>query len=49
MAVDLMKPILNDIKNNNFKSFKKENVESNRYCHPTFSGYLCNKLFKRVK
>jgi hypothetical protein len=46
MAVDLMKSILNDIKNNNFKSFKRKNVESNRYCHPTF-GYLCNKLFKR--
>jgi hypothetical protein len=49
MAVDLMRSTLNDIKNNNFKSFKKENVESNLYNHPRFSGYLYNRLFKGVK
>jgi hypothetical protein len=40
---------LNDIKNNNFKTFKKENAESNLYYHPTFSGYFYNRLFKGVK
>jgi len=49
VAIDLMKSTLNDIKNNNFKTFKKENVESNLYYHPTFSGYLYNRLFKGVK
>lgn len=49
VAIDLMKSTLNDIKNNNFKSFKKENVESNLYYHPTFSGYFYNRLFKGVK
>lgn len=49
VALDLMKSTLNDIKFNNFKSFKKENVESNLYYHPTFSGYLYNRWFKGVK
>lgn len=49
VALDLMKATLNDIKYNNFKSFKKEDVESNLYYHPTFSGYLYNRLFKGVK
>jgi methionyl-tRNA formyltransferase len=49
VAIDLMKATLNDIKNNNFKSFKKENVKSNLYYHPTFSGYFYNRLFKGVK
>lgn len=49
VAIDLMKATLNDIKNNNFNSFKKENVKSNLYYHPTFSGYFYNRLFKGVK
>lgn len=49
VALDLMKSALNDIKNNNFKSFTKENVESNLYYHPTFSEYFFNRLFKGVK
>lgn len=49
VAINLMKATLNDIKNNDFKTFKKENVESNLYYHPTFSGYFYNRLFKGVK
>lgn len=49
VALDLMRSTLTDIKNNNFKSFKKENVDSHLYYHPTFSGYLYNRWFKGVK
>jgi hypothetical protein len=44
MAVDLMKPILNDIKII-ILNHLKGNVESNRYCHPTFRDiYIINCL-----
>lgn len=49
VAIDLMKSTLNDIKNNNLKTFKKENAESNLYYHPTFSEYFYYRLFKGVK
>lgn len=49
VTIDLMKSTLNDIKSNNLKTFKKENVESNLYYHTTFSEYFYNRLFKGVK
>jgi folate-dependent phosphoribosylglycinamide formyltransferase PurN len=49
VAIDLMKQALIDCCNNKIKTFKKENVESNLYYHPTFFGYLFLRIFKGVK
>jgi len=49
VAIDLMKQTLKDFYNNKLKTFKKENVESNLYYHPTFFGYFFLRIFKRVK
>lgn len=41
---------LNDvIENEKLNTFKKENVESNLYFHPSFSEYLYYRFFKGVK
>lgn len=49
VAIDLMKETLADYQNNKLKTFKKENVDSNLYYHPSFSGYLYHRFFKGVK
>lgn len=49
VAIDLMKQTLKDLCINKLKTFKKENVVSNLYYHPTFFGYLYNRFFKGIK
>jgi folate-dependent phosphoribosylglycinamide formyltransferase PurN len=49
IAIELMKSTLEDLKKNNLRTFKKENVESKLYYHPTFTGYLYNRLFRGIK
>jgi folate-dependent phosphoribosylglycinamide formyltransferase PurN len=49
VAINLMKQTLKDYYNNKLKTFKKENVESNLYYHPTFSAYIYNRFFKDIK
>lgn len=49
VAIDLMKETLGDYQNNKLKTFKKENVDSNLYYHPSFFGYLYHRFFKGVK
>lgn len=49
LAIPLVKKTLNDIKEDSLKSYKKSNVPSNLYYHPTLSGYLYGYIFKGVK
>jgi methionyl-tRNA formyltransferase len=49
IGIELMKSTLEDLKNGNLKTFKKENTESKLYYHPTFTGYLYNRLTRGIK
>jgi hypothetical protein len=49
VAVNLMKESLMDFQNKKLNTFKKENVDSNLYYHPSFIGYLYYRFFKGVK
>ncbi len=49
VGIDLMKETVVDFQSNKFNTFKKENVNSNLYYHPTFSGYLYNRIIKGIK
>lgn len=49
IAVNMMKEVLKNINDNQLQPNKKENVESNLYYHPTFTGYLYNFFFKGIK
>lgn len=49
IAIPLIKSALNDIINNNLRTFKKDNLKSNLYYHPTILGYLYNRIFNGVK
>jgi hypothetical protein len=44
-----MKAVLNDIKNNTLVKQKKAPHKGKLYYHPTFTGYLYNRIFKGVK
>lgn len=48
-AINLMKEVLQNIKENQLQPYKKEKAESNLYYHPTFTGYLYQYFFKNVK
>lgn len=48
LAIPLLKKAINDIKFNKLKTFKKENVKSKLYYHPTFFEYISGLLFKGV-
>lgn len=49
LAIPLLKKAIGDSEKDNLKSYKKENVESKLYYHPTITGYLWNRLIKGVK
>lgn len=49
VAIPLIKSALNDIINNNLRTFKKDNLKSNLYYHPTILGYLYNRIFNGIK
>jgi folate-dependent phosphoribosylglycinamide formyltransferase PurN len=49
VAIPLLKRAINDYNNNDLKSFKKNNVKSNLFYHPTFIGYIYNRLFNGAK
>lgn len=49
VAVNLMKESLMDYQNKKLNTFKKENVDSNLYYHPSFFEYLYHRFFKGVK
>jgi methionyl-tRNA formyltransferase len=49
IATKMMKEVLHKIEKNELQPFKKENVESNLYYHPTLTRYLKNLLFKGIK
>lgn len=49
VGIDLMKETLSEIREKRFSTFKKENVGSNLFYHPSFSGYLYNRFFNGVK
>lgn len=49
VAIPLIKSALNDIENNNLRTFNKHNVKSSLYYHPTILGYLYNRIIKGVK
>jgi len=46
VTTKLMKEVLSSFQNKNLRPFKKDNVESNLYYHPTFTGYVKNFIFK---
>lgn len=48
-AINLMKEVLQNIKENQLQPYKKEKAESNLYYHPTFTGYFYQYFFKNVK
>ena len=48
-AIKLMREVLLSIEKDNLQPFKKNNVESNLYYHPTFTGYLKKLIFKGIK
>ena len=43
VAIPLIKSALNDIVNNNLRTFNKHNVKSNLYYHPTRFRYIYNR------
>lgn len=49
LAIPLLKKTLEDIRLNRLKAYKKENVESKLYYHPTFTKYISGWLLKGVK
>lgn len=49
VAIPLIKSALNDIINDNLRTFKKDNLKSNLYYHPTILGYLYNRIFNGIK
>ena len=49
VAIPLLKSTLNKIENNELISYRKDSSNSNLFYHPTFSGYLYNRIFKKVK
>lgn len=49
LAIPLLKKTLEDIKMNKLKVYKKENVESKLYYHPTFTSYLWGRIRYGVK
>tara|TARA_B100000768_G_scaffold180070_1_gene199144 strand:+ start:3570 stop:4334 length:765 start_codon:yes stop_codon:yes gene_type:complete len=49
IAIPLLKSALNDIINNNLRTFKKDKLKSNLYYHPTIWGYLYNRIFNGIK
>ncbi len=49
VSVAPMKAVLNDIKNNTLVKQKKAPHKGKLYYHPTFTGYLYNRIFKGVK
>lgn len=49
VAIDLMKETLADYRNNGLKTFKKENVNSNMYYHPSLLEYFYFRFFRGVK
>ncbi len=49
IATKMMKEVLLNIQKKKLSPFKKDNVESNLYYHPTFTGYIKNLILKGVK
>lgn len=49
VGLDLLEHTILGIKNDNFHFYKKVNVKSNLYTHPTFTEYLYNYFTKNVK
>jgi methionyl-tRNA formyltransferase len=49
LAIPLLIQAISDIQNTNLKTFKKEEVESKLYYHPTFTSYVWAYLKYGVK
>lgn len=49
VAIELLKSVLTDISEGKMETYKKRDVKSNLYYHPTFTEYLLNFLLKGVK
>jgi len=49
LAIPLLKKTIIDIKFNKLRTFKKENVKSNLYYHPTFTEYISGLLIKGIR
>ncbi len=49
LALPLLKKALDNIKNNQLKTYKKEGAISRLYYHPTFTSYIYGWIFKGVK
>lgn len=48
-AIYMMNIVLKDLSKGDLKTYKKENVPSKLWYHPTFTGYLYNRVLKSVK
>jgi methionyl-tRNA formyltransferase len=49
LAISLLNQVITEVKMDTFKPFKKENSTSKLYYHPTFTGYIYNRIFKNIK
>lgn len=49
VGIELLEDTINQINNNKFKYYRKENTKSNLFTHPTFTEYLYNYFTKNIK